>query len=62
MFTWIGVKLFGVTVSFVAMIICRLIRCWDANSCQEVYRITVGLGGLGSSSEICVWSLLSLRY
>ncbi|XP_019090308.1 PREDICTED: U3 small nucleolar RNA-associated protein 4 isoform X3 [Camelina sativa] len=38
-----------------------LIRCWDANSCQEVYRITVGLGGLGSSSEICVWSLLSLR-
>ncbi|KAL1223560.1 WD repeat-containing protein PCN [Cardamine amara subsp. amara] len=38
-----------------------LIRCWDANLCHEVYRITVGLGGLGSSSEICVWSLLSLR-
>ncbi|XP_023636408.1 U3 small nucleolar RNA-associated protein 4 isoform X3 [Capsella rubella] len=38
-----------------------LIRCWDANSCHEVYRITVGLGGLGNSSEICVWSLLSLR-
>ncbi|CAN6808654.1 unnamed protein product [Brassica oleracea] len=38
-----------------------LIRCWDAHSCQEVYRITVGLGGQGSSSEICVWSLLSLR-
>ncbi|KAJ0233271.1 WD repeat-containing protein PCN [Hirschfeldia incana] len=38
-----------------------LIRCWDANSCQEVYRITVGLGGQGSNSEICVWSLLSLR-
>jgi U3 small nucleolar RNA-associated protein 4 len=38
-----------------------LIRCWDATSCHEVYRITAGLGGLGSSSEICVWSLLSLR-
>ncbi|CAF2124847.1 WD repeat-containing protein PCN [Brassica napus] len=38
-----------------------LIRCWDVNTCQEVYRITVGLGGQGSSSEICVWSLLSLR-
>ncbi|XP_018476628.1 WD repeat-containing protein PCN isoform X2 [Raphanus sativus] len=38
-----------------------LIRCWDVNSCQEVYRITVGLGGQGISSEMCVWSLLSLR-
>ncbi|ESQ38800.1 hypothetical protein EUTSA_v10028433mg [Eutrema salsugineum] len=38
-----------------------LIRCWDANSCHEVYRITVGLGGLGSTSGTCVWSLLSLR-
>ncbi|CAN7133667.1 unnamed protein product, partial [Brassica rapa subsp. narinosa] len=38
-----------------------LIRCWDANLCQEVYRITVGLGGLGNGSELCIWSLLSLR-
>uniref|UniRef100_A0A1J3HD33 Cirhin n=1 Tax=Noccaea caerulescens TaxID=107243 RepID=A0A1J3HD33_NOCCA len=38
-----------------------MIRCWDVNSCNEVYRITVGLGGQGSASEICVWSLLSLR-
>ncbi|KFK32171.1 hypothetical protein AALP_AA6G206900 [Arabis alpina] len=38
-----------------------LIRCWDANFFHEVYRITVGLGGLGTRSEICVWSLLSLR-
>ncbi|XP_010556470.1 PREDICTED: U3 small nucleolar RNA-associated protein 4 [Tarenaya hassleriana] len=38
-----------------------MIRCWDANLCHEVYRITVGLGGLGSGSELCVWSLLSLR-
>ncbi|KAL0698802.1 hypothetical protein Bca4012_054924 [Brassica carinata] len=38
-----------------------LIRCWDANLCHEVYRITVGLGGLGNASELCIWSLLSLR-
>ncbi|XP_010555470.1 PREDICTED: U3 small nucleolar RNA-associated protein 4-like [Tarenaya hassleriana] len=38
-----------------------MIRCWDANLCHEVYRITVGHGGLGSGSELCVWSLLSLR-
>ncbi|KAF3514165.1 hypothetical protein F2Q69_00008116 [Brassica cretica] len=38
-----------------------LIRCWDANLCHEVYRITVGLGGLGNGSELCIWSLLSLR-
>ncbi|KAI3760715.1 hypothetical protein L1987_51114 [Smallanthus sonchifolius] len=37
------------------------IRCWDAKSSHEVYRITVGLGGLGGGSELCVWSLLSLR-
>ncbi|CDY27618.1 BnaA09g27890D [Brassica napus] len=38
-----------------------LIRCWDANLGHEVYRITVGLGGLGNGSELCIWSLLALR-
>lgn len=38
-----------------------LIRCWDAQSFHEVYRITVGLGGLGSGPELCVWALLVLR-
>ncbi|GKV07473.1 hypothetical protein SLEP1_g19248 [Rubroshorea leprosula] len=38
-----------------------LIRCWDANLFHELYRSTVGLGGLGSGPELCVWSLLSLR-
>ncbi|XP_008778520.1 WD repeat-containing protein PCN-like isoform X1 [Phoenix dactylifera] len=38
-----------------------LIRCWDAISFHEAYRITVGLGGLGSGPELCVWSLLFLR-
>ncbi|KAJ4916699.1 transducin family protein / WD-40 repeat family protein [Raphanus sativus] len=38
-----------------------LIRCWDVNRCHEVYRITVGLGGLGNGSELCIWSLLALR-
>ncbi|KAI3491235.1 hypothetical protein L1887_44492 [Cichorium endivia] len=37
------------------------IRCWDAKSSREVYRITVGLGGLGGGSELCIWSLLALR-
>ncbi|KAI4375064.1 hypothetical protein MLD38_012976 [Melastoma candidum] len=37
------------------------IRCWNVESCQEIYRITVGLGGLGSGPELCVWSLLALR-
>nr|XP_043636160.1 WD repeat-containing protein PCN-like [Erigeron canadensis] len=37
------------------------IRCWDAKSSHEVYRITVGLGGLGGGSDLCVWSLLALR-
>lgn len=37
------------------------IRCWDAKRGHELYRITVGLGGLGSGSELCVWSLLALR-
>lgn len=37
------------------------IRCWDALSSCEIYRITVGLGGLGSGPELCVWSLLALR-
>lgn len=40
----------------------RFIRCWDAKLFQEVYRITVGLGGLGSASELCVWYILALRY
>ncbi|XP_020571588.1 U3 small nucleolar RNA-associated protein 4 homolog [Phalaenopsis equestris] len=38
-----------------------VIRCWDTSSFRETYRITVGLGGLGSGSELCVWSLLFLR-
>ncbi|XP_024029029.1 U3 small nucleolar RNA-associated protein 4 homolog [Morus notabilis] len=38
-----------------------LIRCWNPILGSEIYRITVGLGGLGSGSELCVWSLLSLR-
>ncbi|KAJ0970073.1 hypothetical protein J5N97_022950 [Dioscorea zingiberensis] len=37
-----------------------LIRCWDTASFHETYRATVGLGGLGSGSELCVWSLLYL--
>ncbi|CAA2973654.1 U3 small nucleolar RNA-associated 4 homolog [Olea europaea subsp. europaea] len=37
------------------------IRCWDAKLAHEIYRITVGLGGLGSGPEICVLSLLALR-
>ncbi|XP_028752000.1 WD repeat-containing protein PCN-like [Neltuma alba] len=38
-----------------------LIRCWDATLGHELYRITAGLGGLGSGPEHCLWSLLSLR-
>lgn len=38
-----------------------LIRCWNTSSYQENYRITVGLGGLGSGPDVCVWSLLFLR-
>ncbi|KAJ4976018.1 hypothetical protein NE237_001124 [Protea cynaroides] len=37
------------------------IRCWDVRLAHEVYRITVGLGGLGSGRDICTWSLLALR-
>ncbi|CAO2833918.1 unnamed protein product [Amaranthus hypochondriacus] len=37
------------------------IRCWDTKRLQELYRITVGLGGLGTGSDLCVWSLLALR-
>ncbi|XP_062099566.1 WD repeat-containing protein PCN-like isoform X2 [Humulus lupulus] len=37
------------------------IRCWNPILGHEIYRITVGLGGLGSGPELCVWSLLSLR-
>ncbi|OIW20872.1 hypothetical protein TanjilG_24950 [Lupinus angustifolius] len=38
-----------------------LIRCWDVISGHEVYRITAGLGGLGSGHDLCIWALLSLR-
>ncbi|KAL8155682.1 hypothetical protein AgCh_000907 [Apium graveolens] len=38
-----------------------LIRCWDPKTVREVFRITVGLGELGSGPELCIWSLLSLR-
>ncbi|KAF4379875.1 hypothetical protein G4B88_021008 [Cannabis sativa] len=37
------------------------IRCWNPILSHEIYRITVALGGLGSGSELCVWSLLCLR-
>ncbi|XP_076946163.1 WD repeat-containing protein PCN-like [Bidens hawaiensis] len=37
------------------------IRCWDVKLSHEVYRITVGLGGVGSMSQLCVWSILALR-
>ncbi|KAM7516977.1 hypothetical protein LguiA_006560 [Lonicera macranthoides] len=37
------------------------IRCWDCKMGHEVYRITVGLGGLGGGHEFCIWSLLALR-
>ncbi|KAL9250981.1 WD repeat-containing protein [Drosera capensis] len=37
-----------------------IIRCWDPKHAHEVYRITVGLGGLGSGPKLCVWSLLAL--
>ncbi|WCJ43302.1 Transducin family protein / WD-40 repeat family protein [Euphorbia peplus] len=37
------------------------IRCWDAKLGHEIYRITVGLGGVGSGPELCIWSLLALR-
>ncbi|KAG8390975.1 hypothetical protein BUALT_Bualt01G0139700 [Buddleja alternifolia] len=37
------------------------IRCWDAKLAHEIYRITVGLGGLGKESDLCIWSLLALR-
>lgn len=37
------------------------IRCWDPKTAHEIYRITVGLGGLGSGPELCIWSLLALR-
>lgn len=38
-----------------------LIRCWDSTSFHEKYRMTAGLGGAGSGSEFCIWSLLFLR-
>ncbi|XP_022941038.1 U3 small nucleolar RNA-associated protein 4-like isoform X1 [Cucurbita moschata] len=37
------------------------IRCWNISLGHEIYRITAGLGGLGSGPELCVWSLLYLR-
>ncbi|RZC86178.1 hypothetical protein C5167_007364 [Papaver somniferum] len=37
------------------------IRCWDAQSNREVYRITVGTGGLHNRSDLCVWSLIYLK-
>ncbi|CAN6297883.1 unnamed protein product [Urochloa humidicola] len=38
-----------------------LIRCWDSSTFQEKYRITAGLGGAGTGSELCIWTLLFLR-
>ncbi|KAL1534224.1 WD repeat-containing protein PCN-like [Salvia divinorum] len=37
------------------------IRCWDAKLAQEIYRITVGHGGLGGDNDLCIWSLLALK-
>ncbi|KAI3951256.1 hypothetical protein MKW92_035487 [Papaver armeniacum] len=37
------------------------IRCWDAQSNREVYRITVGTGGLHNRSDLCVLSLIYLK-
>ncbi|KAH9301389.1 hypothetical protein KI387_012972, partial [Taxus chinensis] len=37
------------------------IRCWDTNTSHELYRMTAGIGGLGSGSDLCIWSLLALR-
>uniref|UniRef100_A0A7N0TIR6 Uncharacterized protein n=1 Tax=Kalanchoe fedtschenkoi TaxID=63787 RepID=A0A7N0TIR6_KALFE len=37
------------------------IRCWDAKSGREIYRINSGLGSVGGGYDICIWSLLSLR-
>lgn len=37
------------------------IRCWDVGTLRELYRLTVGLGGVGGGSDICVWSLIVLR-
>nr|XP_034897338.1 WD repeat-containing protein PCN-like isoform X2 [Populus alba] len=37
------------------------VRCWDAKLGSEIYRITAGLGGLGSGPDLCIWSLLALR-
>ncbi|XP_047092426.1 WD repeat-containing protein PCN-like [Lolium rigidum] len=38
-----------------------LIRCWDSALFHEKYRITAGLGGVGSGRELCILSLLILR-
>ncbi|KAL3839033.1 hypothetical protein ACJIZ3_023624 [Penstemon smallii] len=38
------------------------IRCWDAKLGNEIYRITVVLGGVGSRTDLCIWSLFALRY
>ncbi|KAK7250752.1 hypothetical protein RIF29_33404 [Crotalaria pallida] len=48
-------------MQLVSSLMQRLIRCWDAITGHEVYRITAGLGGLGSGDDLCIWSLLSLR-
>lgn len=44
------------------LFIYRFIRCWHAKLAHEIYRITVGLGGLGGGSDLCIWSLIALRY
>lgn len=52
----------GPNYLFYPILLSRFIRCWDAKRAYELYRITAGLGGLGSGTELCVWSLLALRY
>ncbi|KAG0498662.1 hypothetical protein HPP92_002972 [Vanilla planifolia] len=59
-------RILSVTWSFDAKLLFAgssdgLIRCWNASTFQEFYRVTVGLGGLGSGPELCILSLLFLR-
>jgi U3 small nucleolar RNA-associated protein 4 len=51
----------GLFVIFSCIMFDRLIRCWDSALFHEKYRITAGLGGVGSGRELCILSLLILR-
>lgn len=62
MFLVVGAAFFvpSILIPFSASI-GSLIRCWDSASFHEKYRITAGLGGVGTGPELCIWSLLFLR-